>query len=353
MPKGQRNKNQAMTRAQKLNEMLRLYAIRPYTDQEMADQLDFSRETAFRCRLQLTREHPIEAIQYGRYRLNKTGYIASVKFNLTEALDIYLSIRRMARQTSGERRSTASALEKIAAVLKQPMTKRLVEAATRIRDQETLTERAVVWDRVVDAWINRQVLSVVYRSLGGHRPIRHQISPYLIEPALWSEGSYVIGYSDVLGNVGVFKIERMETAQLSMAPFVDREFDEQALIEFAWGIWQGEGEAEVVCLKFTTREVVRRVKENVWHPQQRLIAGEALDSCMWEAPISEPREMIPWIRGWGCDCEVMTPIWLRETIMGEVKALAERYGWRVSATTSSDASPSLTDTFTDFFGKGA
>ncbi|MGB9632262.1 MAG: WYL domain-containing protein, partial [Chloroflexaceae bacterium] len=58
-----------------------------------------------------------------------------------------------------------------------------------------------------------------------------------------------------------------------------------------------------------------------------------------------PREMLPWIRGWGADVEVLAPKELREALMGEAKALAELYGWHVSSSPTGKSS-----TLDDFFG---
>jgi CRISPR-associated endonuclease/helicase Cas3 len=61
--------------------------------------------------------------------------------------------------------------------------------------------------------------------------------------------------------------------------------------------------------------------------------------------------MIPWIRGWGADVEVLGPEGLREMMMGEVRRLAEAYGWHTSKVNVQDPKiSSLSQTFSDFFG---
>jgi CRISPR-associated endonuclease/helicase Cas3 len=55
--------------------------------------------------------------------------------------------------------------------------------------------------------------------------------------------------------------------------------------------------------------------------------------------------MVPWVRGWGADVEVLEPKEFRETMIGEAKALAEQYGWFVSSQLSGQSS-----TLEDFFG---
>ena len=68
-----------------------------------------------------------------------------------------------------------------------------------------------------------------------------------------------------------------------------------------------------------------RVKETVWHPSQT-IRDRPDGTCEWEAQIVEWREMEPWVRGWGADCEVLAPEDLRASVIASVRVSAERYG---------------------------
>jgi CRISPR-associated endonuclease/helicase Cas3 len=47
---------------------------------------------------------------------------------------------------------------------------------------------------------------------------------------------------------------------------------------------------------------------------------------VWTAEIDEVKEMLPWIRGWGADCEVLEPAELREKVKGELRRQAGMYG---------------------------
>ena len=95
------------------------------------------------------------------------------------------------------------------------------------------------------------------------------------------------------------------------------------MLENAWGIWYSDAEPVDVVLRFSAH-VAHRVRETVWHASQELIdlpSGE----LVWSAHISEPREMFPWIRGWGADVEVLAPAELRQRIAEETRAMAELY----------------------------
>ena len=78
-------------------------------------------------------------------------------------------------------------------------------------------------------------------------------------------------------------------------------------------------------LRFFGEQVTRRVKETIWHPSQQPIEDTA-DGCIWTAQVAEWREMVPWVRGWGADVEVVGPEGLRQALKREAQRLAEMYG---------------------------
>jgi predicted DNA-binding transcriptional regulator YafY len=47
-------------------------------------------------------------------------------------------------------------------------------------------------------------------------------------------------------------------------------------------------------------------------------------TLIWRAFIAEPREMLPWIRGWGADVEVIVPMELRKSIAQELRRAAAK-----------------------------
>lgn len=318
--------SRGMSRAERLREMERLYLERGWTDIEMAGRLGVDRTTVFKDRDLLSRECPIEPDDDGRYKINRSRYLSHIRVNTYEALALYLPARRAARQTLMAQPHVANGLEKLATALKQPMTERLVKAANVILAQTAQPERVAIMETVTRGWIERHKIRIAYRGLHARQTGHHVINPYLIEPALWSDGAYVIGYSDYFDDIAVFKIERIESAELKLETFeIPEHFDEQELLRYAWGIWRSEDEPEWVKLRFASGDATRRVKETIWHPYQKPIVDTPDGGCIWEALVSEPREMIPWIRGWGADVEVVEPRKLREELADTAKYLAIQY----------------------------
>jgi len=91
----------------------------------------------------------------------------------------------------------------------------------------------------------------------------------------------------------------------------------------AWGIWYADKEPEEVVLRFNKR-VAKRVQETQWHYTQ-VTERQPDGSLVWRARVVEWREMLPWIRGWGADVEVVGPEGLREALKREVRSLAKLY----------------------------
>lgn len=339
--------SRGLNRADRILEMKRLYVLRAFSDIEMSERLGVDRTTVYRDRVDLEREYPFIQDGDGRWKIDRTRYLSEIHLNLHEALALYLSARRSSRQTRLAQQHMANALEKLAAALKQPMTERLVQAAGAILAQSAQAERVQVVETIAQAWVEQRKLRIVHRALHSQRAMHYTICPYLIEPSLWSDGAYLIGHSDVHGGLATFKIERIESAEITLSNFtIPETFDDQELLKHAWGIWYGDRDPVTVRLRFTPGEAARRLQESIWHPTQEVTLTEN-GGCIWTARVIEPQEMLPWIRGWGADCEVLEPLELRETLMGEVKAMAERYGWKVT----SHPAQKGRSTLEDFFGE--
>ena len=338
----------AMAKAERLREMQRLYSLRAYSDKELADIFEVDPATVYRARREIEIEYPLMRDEEGRYRLDRSRNISSIRLDLPEALSLYLAGRRLSQQTRVGQRPVASALEKLAEVLRQPMTSRLLQAADRILQGQQDPERTAIFGTVAQAWSDQRRMRLSYRALRHELEVEHLFAPYLLEPSPWNDGIYLIGHSDSVRKVITLRLDRIVRAKL-LGPFsLPEDFNEAELLRHAWGIWGSEGEPEVVRLRFAKGQAARRVQETIWHPLQRLTL-EPEGSVLWEAPIAEWREMLPWIRGWGADVVVLEPFSLRTEMLAESRALAQCYGWQVRHSVHDDP-PSLDDTFTEFFG---
>jgi CRISPR-associated endonuclease/helicase Cas3 len=313
-----------MTKAERLAEIKRLYIQRAYSDIELAQRLGVARETVYRDRIELTTEYPVEADENGRYYIPRSKMLSEIKVSLHEALALYLAGRKASRQTRYRQHHAINAVEKLAATLRQPMTERLLKSAEQMMQQEQNPEKIRIIETITQAWVEQRKVRVEYQALGNEGLTRHTLNPYLIEPSIWSDSVYVIARSDFNDKILPFKIERILSAILSGETFeIPDTFDEQELLRSAWGIWYGDKKPERVKLRFS-HDVTRRVKESIWHPLEQVEDTED-GGCIWSVEIAEWREMLPWVRGWGADVEVLEPEGLRTTLEKEAKNMADLY----------------------------
>ena len=311
----------------RLRDLEQLYATGAWTDQELAAKLGVHRSQIHRDRQQLIDSGVmIVSDEPGRYRLDQLKTQARLRLSREEALALYLPARRAARQTYSAQPAVVAALGKLSQVLAQPMTERLVESARQVFHQDANPERARIVETVTRGWIERIAVELTYRGLAAQESRKIEMRIYLIEPAVWGDGIYLIGPSDLIkGRIAALKLDRVEAARLTTVRFdLPADLDEGALLADAWGVWLGREKPERVVLKFKPGAVSRRVQETIWHPTEK--RDPQPDGLLWTAEISEIQEMVPWIRGWGADVEVLEPTWLRKELGREVKEMARIYG---------------------------
>ena len=317
----------ANQRAWLLSEMERLYGDHAWSDSELAARLEVNRSTVYRtrCFMESELDAPLVEESPGRYRIDRQRRLGSIRLTPTEALALYLGGRRLQQQTRVGHLPTATALEKLAQVLRRPMMQGLVRAAQEVLEQERDPQQAHVLEQIVEGWINGRKVRVRYRKPHADAARVHVISPYQLEPSVWGDGVYLIGHSDHYDAVITLKLGRIEHAVVTTEPFtIPADFDSHALLQHAWGIWHADRRPCDVRLCFSPR-VAPRVHETVWHPSQTL--RDLPDGgCEWSAQIVEWREMEPWVRGWGADVEVLEPAELRASVVDSIRLLAERYG---------------------------
>ncbi len=75
-----------LSKAEKLREMEWHYCERAYSDSEMAARLGVDRSTAYRDRILLTTQVPLEEVQPGRWKIDRATYLSNLRLNLHEAL---------------------------------------------------------------------------------------------------------------------------------------------------------------------------------------------------------------------------------------------------------------------------
>ncbi len=287
-----------------------------------------------------------------------TGYeetrLLSVELSPEEAYTLYLGCRLLVKQHDKRNELAEKALMQLAdkLVTDAKVGKEIAQAANELAKRPLNKAFQSHFQTMVQGYIQRRKVAIRYAPLNG-KSFETIFRTYLIEPSAIGHSTYVIGHSSLPDALRAYKLERIESAEpLKENYAIPSDFSGLEILRNSWSIMLGETTVRVV-LRFSPK-VRKRVLETRWHPSEEPTEedGEKPGWLRWKVHVADTLDMEPWIRGWGSDCEVLEPKWLREEMMGQAKVLAEQYGWKVMLQSqTSDDVPSLRDTFASFFGE--
>lgn len=310
-------------------EQLLLKLVNAITDgvnpEEIAIQLECNPSTIYRDLDELCQLHPIDKIERGRYRLDRKHFISNVMLNATEAMVIYLALRRYLRQTSHAPEFIVTAMRKVSTAINHIELADQLEMSTRLLEDERPTKAIYtdIWQKIFTGWLERRVVEIAYTKPGQSQPTSHLIEPYLFEPAVLSHGTYVIAYSRAREDLRIFKMSRIQSARITLATFEPRiDFDVNTLLKHAWGIWFGQTVTKIELM--FAPEVANRVLETRRHPSEDY-TWQPDGSLYWSVEVAGYKELLPWIRGWGSQVEVLAPPHLREEIVKDLRKAVSIY----------------------------
>jgi CRISPR-associated endonuclease/helicase Cas3 len=286
--------------------------------------------------------------------ISRDDYLTQVRLNLHESMALHLAARLMATRMDKLNPHAASALRKLGHALERlaPLVSRHLLASADVMDDEAQRHDAVylgVLETLTRAWSQGKVVHLWHRHAPSGKVFEYDFAPYFIEPYAVGQTAHVIGRREPPGTLRTFKLERIQRIELTGRPYtIPDDFDAHAKLADAWGIWYTEAEPEDVALKFHPR-VAERVRETRWH-RSEWVEEQPDGSLIWRARVAEPQEMVPWVRGWGADVEVLEPDGLRDQLVGEARQIAETYGWHVSRGDKIEGD-TLDQTFASYFGE--
>jgi len=297
------------------------------TRAELARRFCVHRSTILRNLADLT----IPVYEEGdRIFIDRESYLINLRLNIHEIIFIHLAGRLMTSNIDRQNPHAASTLRKLSSAIEglAPQISQFVKRSANTFDNGSKKQDPhymQVLEVLTSGWARNQKIHLWYQSQETG-PIKEYIfSPFFIEVGAFGQTIYVIGRLDPDGTYRTFKIDRVERIELLTEKYaIPENFNPDDLLNNAWGIWFTNQEPVTIELHFSSR-VAQRVKETLWHPTQRLILQED-GSIIWQGEIAEPREMVPWIRGWGADVEVLQPESLREEMKNETIRFMNLYG---------------------------
>ena len=318
-------------------------------EQEIADATGIHRRTVNNYLNDLALEGKVEK-QGKLWFLGDYEEIRSLRLEVTpeEAYTYYLGARLLVKQHDKRNRLAEKALMQLADALtaNKLVGQEIAQAANELAQRPGDPRYETIFQKVVCGYLQRKRMAIRYKPLKG-KPFDTTFDTYLIEPSAIGYATYIIGHSHLQDKRRAYKLERIEQAEILKESYrIPEDFPGLEILRNSWSIIMGEETVEVV-LRFSPK-VKERVRETQWHPSQKDTPDpEKPDHLRWWVHVADTMDMEPWIRSWGADVEVLEPNVLRETMMGETRAMAEIYGWHVSSQPNGPGKSTLDE----FFGE--
>ena len=280
--------------------------------EELAEHCSVHRSTIYRDLVTLSAAGVPIWREGSTWHLDRGRYLTHVRLTLDEATALFISARLLSRHSDQCNPHVVSALDKLATALPQPMGEHVERAARCVRDRPVNPCYVQVLEGITRAWSEQLRAEIAYRSPRSGQLRVHKFDVYYLEPSAVGYACYVIGYDHWAKDLRTFKLERLESVRLLDEQFeIPADFDADEHLSSGWGIMVSK-ELQEVALRFSP-SVTGRVKESIWHQSQQIEDADD-GGCILRIQVSMPMEMKPWIRGWGPECEVLAPAWLREEV---------------------------------------
>jgi predicted DNA-binding transcriptional regulator YafY len=292
---------------------------------ELAQELGYSTRTIQRDIAVLESELGVPLITAGRrYQILPGSHpLAPVRFTLHEARAIYLATRLFFRHSDEHDPDGIFALEKIAEALPDVLARQVQATAHQLKERPRNPRQSSILRDLTEALAASRTVAIHYRSVSSSAVKVLNVDPYLLEPSTTGAAIYVIGWSHEHGEIRTFKLDRIQSAELTAHIFVPRDIYELvAQMAKSWGVVFGEDRYDV-AVEFSPA-VAGRISETNWHPSQRLTPLPD-GSVRLEIQLPSLLEFIPWVRSWGPDAFVIEPPELRRAVAESLHQASARY----------------------------
>jgi CRISPR-associated endonuclease/helicase Cas3 len=296
--------------------------------QEIATRLNLQVRRLNNYLRELKDEGKIEQQGWGWHPLEFRGpRLYRFELSPEEVITLYLGARLLVKQHDHRNEPAETALRKLASVLRSdaPIGKEIERVADELAQRGENRQYQSIFRVIVEAYAYRWKIKLEYKPLG-EKAFTTTFATYLIEPSLVGAATYIIGESSIVKDIREYKLGRIQSVEMIEESYnIPEKYQGLEVMRHAWSVIGGEAKIDIV-LRFSP-DVRERVLETEWHPLQLPPRDdpERPGWLRWEAKVPSTVDMVPWIRSWGADCEVLKPKELRAEVIQHVRDLAIQY----------------------------
>ncbi|MDC7227590.1 MAG: WYL domain-containing transcriptional regulator [Spirochaetales bacterium] len=328
--------NRALTKSERLNKIQLLLAscAGGLTRAELSRRLGVSKSSISRDIVALSHDCSlIEDEETRKLYLEKISLLTNLHLNAEEIQALHLACRLLGRKVRFQYPSASSALRKFGTALENyaaPLASSITSTAElfETHDKKNLSDQASKIKIITEGIVRGLSIRCERYSRREEKWKDCLFSSYCIEPYAEGNSLYIVGFDEDYTEIRTIKFELIKNIELTDRPYsIPPDFCTNEYFKNSWGIWVSENELQQVVLIFSEK-VKPRVLQTEWHSSEETC--ELPDGRLrWTAEIAEPKEMLPWIRGWGADVEVIEPQSLRQLIIDDIEACVTKYGLRM------------------------
>jgi CRISPR-associated endonuclease/helicase Cas3 len=322
----------AVTKAERLLEIETMLLAHPegMRQSEIAARLGVHRSTVHRYLPELTTQFQVYETIDGRLAIDRDTYLTRLRITIHEATAVYLACRLLQRQSDERNPHAVSALNKLGIALSKvapPMSEGILATADYMQSEPGRDAPGYmhVLETLTRAWVDGRWVRMRYQSRHAEAASDYLFAPYLLEACGPGYSTYALGLREPPGEERMLKLERIKDVELTNDTYeIPGELDVARVFEEAWGIWRSAGGGTTkVVLRFS-RAVASRVRESRWHPSEttRSLGDGRLE---WSAEVGSTIEILPWVRSWGRDVEVVAPPELVDAVRADLRAAIALY----------------------------
>ncbi len=291
---------------------------------EIAEACDVDRRTVYRDLETLQKLGIPISQEDGRFYLNRDYYLASVRMNFNEAVALFLAARAFTRNAEQQNPHIVSALNKLCAALPEPLSSHVDYIADWIRGNPVDRNYVQVLEMIIRGWVEGRTIRLWGSSSKNGESYVRDFRTYFIEPTT-TGGLYTVGQDALSQSIKVLKIEWIKRAKLLDEEYeMPEQFDRRPYLETVWGVMDGDGRDRMKVVLAFAQDVTSLIRERLWHSSQQV---EILPDkrCTLTVQVTDWHDLMPWLRSWGTQVEVLEPNGLRQQLAVEALQMAHMY----------------------------
>ena len=324
MNKAESRKMERLARLHKIEQLLYQHHTIGISVKRLAELCEVSTRTIYRDLNTLESEQVIPIWEKGSSRgIIKDSFLPPIQFSRPEALNIFLAARLMLDYSHRYDPTIASTFIKLNCVVPPPLNTQILKTLDWMAKQPRDDRYRRTVAKLTEAWISQRRAKISYRALQEEESSERVIEPYAIEPAAAGHSLYAIAYCLRTHSLRTFKIERIESIELTSEPYdIPASFDASEFFSNSMGIIV-EGETKTIKLRFAPY-LARVAEETIWHPSQTT-EKQKDGSVIMTLRVSDTTDLYSFILRWGEAVEVLEPPEVRQNTIATASAMLELY----------------------------